>query len=120
MDYIELNNMTFYAFHGVLEQERIVGNTFRVDLKLYLNLSEAIRSDNLDDTLNYATVFDLVKKEMTTPSRLIEHVAGRILQRIGRAFPSVKKAEIRLAKTNPPVAGQVEEAAVGITMNYEA
>jgi dihydroneopterin aldolase len=114
MDYIELKNMVFHAFHGVMEQERKVGNSFRVDLKLYLNLSKAAQSDNLDDTLNYADVYDLVKDEMTKPANLLEHVAGRIVQRIKQTFPKVKKVKIRLAKANPPISGEIEEAAVVI------
>jgi dihydroneopterin aldolase len=116
MDIIELTNMTFHAFHGVMKQERKVGNTFRIDLKLYLNLNKATQTDQLEDTLNYAAVFDLVKAEMATPSNLIEHVAGRIIRRIKHTFPCVKKVKIRLAKVNPPVGGEIEEAAVCIEL----
>jgi dihydroneopterin aldolase len=114
MECIELKKMIFYAYHGVLEQEQIVGNTFHVDLKLFLNLDKAIQTDNLNDTLNYAAVFDLVKKEMTVPSRLLEHIAGRIIQKIKQTYPFIQKIEIRLAKLNPPVDGEMGEAAVRI------
>jgi dihydroneopterin aldolase len=112
MDCIELKNMVFYAYHGVLEQERKVGNTFIVNLELFLNLQKAAVSDNLADTLNYAEVFALTKAEMAIPSCLLEHVAGRIVQKIKQTFPQVEKVKIRLAKTKPPLVGEVEEAAV--------
>jgi len=115
MNCIELKKMLFYACHGVMEQERIAGNTFRVDLKLYLDLSKAIESDKLEDTLNYADVFSLVKDEMAIPSNLIEHVAGRIVQRIKQKYPCVSKITIRLAKINPPIEGEIQEAAVIIS-----
>ncbi|MDR2621468.1 MAG: dihydroneopterin aldolase [Dysgonamonadaceae bacterium] len=114
MDYIELKNMIFHARHGVLEQEKTVGNTFTVSLKLYLNLSVAGQSDHLNDTLNYAEVFDIVKKEMAIPSNLLEHAANRIIQAIRQAFPQVVKIQIRLAKIRPPVNGEMGEVAVGI------
>jgi dihydroneopterin aldolase len=114
MDCIELKNMVFYAHHGVLEQEKKVGNTFTVSLKLYLNLSTAGQSDHLNDTLNYAEVFEVVKKEMAISSNLLEHAATKIIQAIKQSFPQIVKIQIRLAKARPPVSGEVEEAAVVI------
>ena len=112
MDCIELKNMMFHARHGVLEQEKKVGNTFAVSLKLYVDLSIAGQSDRLEDTLNYAEVFEIVKKEMAVPSNLLEHVASRIIQAIRQAFPQIVKIQIRLAKLRPPVFGEMEEASV--------
>ncbi|GHT61316.1 7,8-dihydroneopterin aldolase [Bacteroidia bacterium] len=114
MDCIELKNMVFHARHGVLEQEKKVGNTFTVSLKLYLDLSIAGQSDHLKDTLNYAEVFEIVKKEMAVPSNLLEHAASRIIQAIKQAFPRIVKIQIRLAKMRPPVNGEMGEAVVVI------
>jgi dihydroneopterin aldolase len=115
MDYIELKNMIFHAHHGVLEQEKKVGNTFTVSLKLFLNLSVAGQSDRLEDTHNYAEVFEVVKKEMAVPSALLEHAASRIIGAIKQTFPPIVKVQIRLAKLRPPVSGEMEEAVVVIT-----
>ncbi|MDR0612961.1 MAG: dihydroneopterin aldolase [Dysgonamonadaceae bacterium] len=112
MDCIELKNMVFHARHGVLEQEKTVGNTFTVSLKLYLDLSIAGQTDNLKDTLNYADVFEIVKREMAIPSGLLEHVATRIISAVEQAFPQIINIRIRLAKVRPPVNGEVEEVAV--------
>jgi len=112
MGCIELKKMIFHAYHGVMEQERIAGNTYRIDLKLFLDLSKAIESDKLEDTINYAEIFDLVKTEMAIPSRLLEHVAGRIVKKIRQAYPHISKVRIRLAKNNPPIEGEIREAAV--------
>jgi len=115
MQYIELKEMNFHAYHGVMEQERKVGNTYTVDLKIYFDFREAMRTDNIKDTINYASVYEIVKQEMAIPSQLIEHVAGRILQRLRDDFPSIQLIEIRLAKKNPPFGGDIREVAVGIT-----
>lgn len=117
MDFIELKNMKFYARHGVFEQEYKVGNTFSIDLKLFLDLTRAISSDDLRDTINYAEVYNLIKKEMDTPSHLLEHVAGRIIHQLKEAFPAIKKIEIRLAKKNPPMGADIDEVAIVITDN---
>jgi len=115
MDCIELKKLILYAYHGVLKHERIIGNNYRIDLKLFLDLSKAIESDMLEDTLDYADIFDLVKEEMAIHSQLLEHVAGRIVGKIKQKYPNISKITIRLAKINPPIAGKIQEAAVIIT-----
>jgi len=115
MEYIELKKMIFHAYHGIMEQEQIVGNTYRVDLRLFLDLSKAIESDRIEDTLNYADVFDLVKEEMAIPSQLLEHVAGRIVKKIKIKHPNILKVKIRLAKIKPPIEGEIQEAAIIIS-----
>ena len=112
MSCIELKKMIFHSFHGVTKQERITGNAFRVDLKIHLDLSKAVESDNIEDTINYADIFDVVKEEMAFPSKLLEHVAGRIVGKIRQQYPEISKISIRLAKYHPPVEGEIQEAAV--------
>jgi dihydroneopterin aldolase len=112
MQYIELKGMIFHAHHGVMEQERKVGNTFTVDLELYVDLTCAMQSDQLEDTINYAVIYDVVKEEMQIPSQLLEHVAGRIINHIKEKFPLINTVKIRLAKLNPPVSGDIKETAI--------
>jgi len=65
--------------------------------------------------LNYADIFNLVKEEMTIPSCLIEHVTGRIVQKIKEQYPRISKIKIRLAKITPPIDGEMKEAAIIIS-----
>ena len=118
MEYIELKKIICHAYHGVMEHERIVGNRYSIDLKIFLDLSKSIESDNLNDTINYAGIFSLIKEEMAIPSNLIEHVAGRIIKKILHTYPDISKVKIRLAKINPPVEGEIREAAVVISYPY--
>jgi len=104
--------MRFYAYHGVLPHENVVGNRFVVNIRIDADLSAACQSDNVDDTINYAEVFYIVKAEMDIPSKLLEHVAYRILRSVKTAFPQISEIEVRLAKTNPPIVGDVENAEV--------
>ena len=114
---IRLKNMKFYAYHGVLPQEKIVGNSFVVNVEFTADVSKSFETDKVDDTINYAKVYDLVKAEMEIPSQLIEHVAGRIFSRIKKAFPQISTLEVRLAKLNPPVNGEVEASEIIVTDN---
>ena len=102
---IELEGMEFKAYHGVLEQEKVRGNEFVVDFRGELDLSAAAESDNLNDTLNYADIYDIVAYEMSVPSELLENVAGRIMKAIEAQFPQLVLFSIRVSKKRPPVDG---------------
>lgn len=106
--------MEFYAYHGVLEQERIVGNTFLVDVRLQVDISSAIESDQVEDTISYAEVYELVKEEMHIPSNLLEHVAGRIVSQLKHRFPQIKGIRVAVSKPTPPIEGQIGYAKVEI------
>ena len=114
-----LENITFHAYHGVFPEENKTGNTFIVTLTLDIDLQKASETDELSDTINYQLVYDVVNAEMQIQSKLIEHVAGRILRAIMKTFPQVTKAEVRLKKLNPPLGGQVESATVVMSQARE-
>jgi dihydroneopterin aldolase len=102
---IELEGMEFKAYHGVLEQEKVRGNEFVVDFRGELDLSAAAESDSLNDTLNYADIYEIVAYEMSIPSELLENVAGRILKAIEKQFPQLVSFSVRVSKKRPPVEG---------------
>lgn len=114
---IKLKKMRFYAYHGLLPQERITGNNFVVEIIFTADVARSLESDNVDDTINYAAVYNLVKAEMAKPSRLLEHVAGRIFSKIKASFPEITSLRVALAKLNPPVGGEVDASEVIITDN---
>lgn len=112
MDYICLNNIQIYAHHGVLKQERVVGNMFSIDLKMGIDLHKACQSDKLEDTVNYAAVFQEIQLEMQTPGNLLEFVAERICNRLKNNFKEIQSIEIKLTKRNPPMTGQLDSVSV--------
>ncbi len=107
--------MRFYAYHGVLPQEREIGNVFVVNMTLDADITAACRSDEVGDTINYAEVFELVKAEMQQPSKLLEHLAGRIMERVITVFPQISTVSVSVAKMHPPVNGEMEKAAIVLT-----
>ena len=109
---IVLEKMRFHAFHGVMPEETVVGGEYEVSLSLDVDFSQAMATDDLEGTINYAVVYDLVKKEMHVPSKLIEHVAGRILQSVKQRFPQIEEIEVKVSKLNPPVTGEMDRATV--------
>jgi dihydroneopterin aldolase len=108
---ITLESMKFHAYHGVMEQERIIGGTYLVDIS-YIIDTKAVETDDIADTVNYAEVFDIVKQEMSKPSKLIEHVAGRILESVKKNFAEMLGITVKVSKLYPPINGEAERATV--------
>lgn len=111
-----LSDIEIYAYHGVLPQERTVGGWYCLDVSVTAENCPATETDELCDTINYAEIFDIAKQEMAIPSKLIEHVAGRIIRRIRKEFPTVDSATVRLTKKHPPIPGANVNATVEITL----
>src|SRR3712207_1578273 len=110
--YVYLRNLRFHAYHGVEAQERLTGNDYEVDLRLAVDVGQAILSDDVSHTVNYASVYELVRQEMAVPSNLVEHVAGRIGMRIMEQWPQVTMVDISLTKLNPPMGADCRGAGV--------
>lgn len=114
---VRLNNMKFYGHHGCLEHERRDGNWFRVDFAYDYDMRKAIRTDDLQYAVDYGEIYALIKGEMEAPARLLEHLAGRMLDLIVDRFPKIAYAELTVTKFNPPLDGPVESSSV--TVVYE-
>jgi len=112
MGRIEIEGMEFYAYHGHYDVEQVVGNRFLIDLCLNTDLEKASESDNLDDTINYQEVYQLIKEEMKIKSHLLEHVASRIIKRLFLTYDHLLKARIKISKINPPLGGQIDRVSV--------
>jgi len=116
---IYLRNVRFHAFHGVLPQEGIVGNDYLVNLVLDYDFSSALKTDDLQGTLNYAEVYQKVREEMAVPSKLLEHVAGRIAHRLFSDFPEIQKLQLSITKVNPPMGADSDGAGVEVVLTND-
>lgn len=116
---IFIDSLRLHAFHGVMEQERRVGADFLVSLQVHYNVCRAMETDDLADTLSYAALCDTVRREMAIPSRLLEHVAGRIAKAVVEQFPQIAAIDLRLAKLNPPMGADCEGAGVEIHLRND-
>lgn len=112
--YILLENIRFFAYHGVAPQETTVGNEFVVSLRLKTDIARAMESDDVADTVNYAEIHQAIKEEMDIPSKLLEHVAGRIVRRLFNDFPTIESIDLKLSKRNPPMGADIETAGVEV------
>ena len=115
MSKIKLQGMEFFAYHGYHAEEQITGTSFVVDITIDADTSAAEDSDELTGTLNYYEVYRLVKMEMSVKSKLLEHVATRIIDTIYEAYPGIIKAEVTVSKMHPPLEGKVDRVSVTLS-----
>ena len=112
MGQIRLNGMKFYACHGCYLEEQLNGNHFSVDVTMDTDMTKASESDDLNDALNYAEAYEIVKQEMAIRSQLLEHLCRRILDRLFERFPQLDGASVCVAKMNPPIDGEMQSVSV--------
>lgn len=117
MGIIRVTNIQVYAYHGCLIEEGKIGSDYRVDVEVKANLQPSAKTDNLHDTVDYVHVNKIVKEEMAIRSKLLEHVAKRILDRIFTEISIANEATVQVSKINPPIGGNVEMVTIEMTMN---
>jgi 7,8-dihydroneopterin aldolase/epimerase/oxygenase len=111
---VALEGLEFHAFHGVYPHERESGNWFEVDVAVETDFSLAATTDELIGTVNYETLFKVVKAEMEQPSKLLETVAEKIANDVLEIFPNALSVELTISKLNPPIGGKCKKASVSL------
>jgi 7,8-dihydroneopterin aldolase/epimerase/oxygenase len=112
MGTIKLQNIRTFSFHGCLEEEAKIGSDYRVDLEVKCDLRKSALSDELNDTVDYVLLNRIVVEEMDIRSKLLEHVANRIITRIFKEIPEVSRIVLAVSKLNPPIGGDVEAVTI--------
>ncbi len=108
MGIIRLHNIRTFSYHGCLEEEGKIGSDYRVDLEIEADLDQSTQSDDLADTVDYVHLNTIVKEEMAVRSKLLEHVAQRIINRIYKEIAMVERVLLKVSKINPPIGGDVQ------------
>jgi dihydroneopterin aldolase len=112
MGIIKLHNIRTFSYHGCLEEEAKIGSDYRVDLEIKTDLRKSAVSDDLNDTVDYVLLNLIVVEEMAIRSKLLEHVANRIIKRIFKEIASVSRINLSVSKLNPPIGGDVEAVTI--------
>jgi dihydroneopterin aldolase len=93
-------------------EESKIGSDYSVDLEIKTDMRKSAESDDLFDTVDYVHLNKIVVEEMDIRSKLLEHVAHRIIKRIFDEIPAVSRAIVSVSKLNPPIGGDVEAVTV--------
>lgn len=115
-DVISIKGIHGFGYHGVFDHEAKNGQDFYVDLEITLDLSKASTSDNLEETIDYGALADLVVEEITGARvQLIEKLAGRIADRIKASHQQIERVSVTVHKPKAPVSAEVADIAVTIS-----
>lgn len=107
-----VNGIRLYAHHGCLKEETAIGGHYIVDVEIETDFSQAATEDDLSKTIDYVQVNSIVKEEMATPSKLIEHVGKRIVNRLKLAFSTIQAVRVKITKLSPPINGDVQSVTI--------
>ena len=106
--------MRFHAFHGVLSQERLVGNDYEVTVVMDSDIAAAALSDDVADTINYAEAYEVVRQVMMEPCHLLERVVWNIGVALLARFDRLAAVEVSVVKRNPPMSADCDGAEVRV------
>jgi len=112
MGKIKLKNIKIYSNHGCLDEERLIGSDYVLQLDVKTDLNKSCRTDDIKDTVDYVALNSIIKEETLKRSKLLEKVAHRIIDRIFNEHRSVTKAKVEISKINPPIEGNVEAVSI--------
>ena len=114
-DTIFVDGLVLHAYHGVMQHEGKVGQTFRLDLLLTIDLTEASRSDKLKDTVSYDLVVKTASETFCARHyRLVEAAAGAVAGAMLDRFPQVRAIRVTVHKPHAPIAATFDD--VGVTI----
>jgi len=114
MHIILVEGISVYAYHGCLEEEGRIGCNYLVDVTMETDFSEAAKSDDLNQTIDYVTVYNIVRSQMAIRSKLIEHAGQRIVDELKATLKGLQKLSVKVTKLNPPMNGNVEKVSIVI------
>ena len=115
MDKIYINEMEFYGYHGVLPEETKLGQRFRISLIVELDLKKAGETDDLNETVSYAEIFDRCRDIVEgKPYQLIEAVAEKIASDVLTNFEKITRVTVKVIKPDPPIRGHYQSVAVEV------
>ena len=113
---IHLQNVKFFAYHGIHQEEAILGGNFEVNLSATY-LPATLSVTDITDTLDYTSIYDIVKSHMNMPTPLLETLATEIASEIIAKFSIVSAVVISIFKLHPPI--ENFQGSVGVTFTYK-
>jgi len=109
---VMVSELKLFGYHGIYEEERLQGTFFQFDLNVSTDFSGAIDNDQLDDSLNYVKLIEIVKQENEKPSDMLESLGDRIAKTIFDAYPLAKGLRLKIQKLNPPIGEDLKSVGI--------
>ncbi len=116
---ISVEGMKFYAYHGVYEEENLIGNNYVIDVHIHFDIEEAADSDDVSNTINYETVYTICDLEMKKRRKLLETIVLSIIGALKKQFKKMENVEVIIKKLHPGMGGIVEFTSVTEDVDLE-
>jgi dihydroneopterin aldolase len=113
---IHLDKLQFFSFHGIHEEERILGNSFEMDIAVNVDAPHTITT--LEQTVNYAALYEMAKERMQQPTPLLETVAQELAEQIHASDQRIKSIAIKIRKKYPPIHSMEGSVAISLKKEY--
>lgn len=114
---IQLHQLKFHAFHGIHEEEKILGNDYEVDVSVAFHEPELVIT-SIHHTINYAEIYNIIRSRMSEPTPLLETVLMEMGNEIHGKFPETRSINISIQKMHPPIQGIEGSAVVSYHKEY--
>ncbi len=114
---VQLHQLKFHAFHGIHEEEKILGNEYLVDASAEFHEAEPVIT-SIHHTLNYAEIYSIIKLRMEEPTPLLETLLMQIGNDMYKKFPEIRSIQISIQKMHPPIEGMEGSAIVSYHKEY--
>ena len=112
MNSIKVHGIRTFSYHGCLEEEKIIGGNYIVNVEVDCDFKTAAKHDDLSKTIDYVAIKEIVVKQMSISSKLIESVAYNIVHEIKENFSIANNCRVEIKKINPPIDGDVDYVSV--------
>ncbi len=113
---ILLNKMIFFAYHGMHEEETVVGTEFEVSVAISFTPHKKVIT--VSDTINYVSVFEIVKRYFETPEKLLETLVQNIAEEIYKIDSRITSINITIDKLNAPICNFTGKVGVNYLKSY--
>jgi len=98
---LTFNNIEFYGYHGLYNEESIIGTKFIIHIKAVLKADFNTEVPTLTNSVNYEALFLLVQNTFAQREPLIESVVLNIYKALKNEFTQVKHWSVSMEKQNP-------------------
>jgi dihydroneopterin aldolase len=115
---VHLSKLAFYAYHGFYEEERKLGNNYEVDITISYD-ERTHTLDDLNNLVNYESVYEIVKKRMSIPTPLLEEIAESMISKIRHQYRQVSEISVSIFKLQPPIENFQGKAGITLHRTFE-
>ena len=112
---VKVENLKIYAFHGCMNEEKVIGSDYVINMKAMCFVGEKVFNDDITQTVDYVDLARIAKREMAVKSKLLEAVIKRIIDASFKEIDSLEELCVSVSKINPPINADVKS--VSVTMS---